>query len=106
MIPARVITGVRFLAIWSEAMKLVSTFLLMLVLVLFALDCSSMNGIPQSPLCPIGEYQYTGYDKKGKKIVEGRLTVTSCEGDRIKGGWLLRKVGNPARIGPQIGSGG
>jgi hypothetical protein len=106
MIPARINRGVRFLAIWSKAMKSVSKFLLMLILVLYAPDCSNVNGIPKSPPCPIGEYRYTGYDKKGKKIIEGRLTVSSCEGDRIRGGWLLKKVGNPARIGPQIGSGG
>jgi hypothetical protein len=62
---------------------------------------------------PVGEYQYTGYDKNGKKAVEGQLSITSVESRRIgseeqpllKGHWQFSKVGNQETIGPQVGSG-
>jgi hypothetical protein len=71
----------------------------------FMCNCSAAKSVQQSKPFPLGEYQYAGFDKKGDKIVEGRLTITSREEDRIKGEWQLSKIGNPERIGPQIGTG-
>ena len=38
-------------------------------------------------------------------MVEGRLSLTSLDGDRLKGTWELKQVGEPGRIGPQVGTG-
>jgi len=54
---------------------------------------------------PMGEYKYTGFDKSGKRIVEGRLSITAIIGKQIEGDWELNEVDNPGRIGSQVGSG-
>jgi hypothetical protein len=88
-------------------MKVLTTYLLVFVLGFYALDCSGKkNGAPQPPKTfPLGEYQYTGYDESGAKIVEGRLSLTSRDGDQLKGTWELKQTGESKRIGPQVGSG-
>jgi hypothetical protein len=88
-------------------MKVLTTYLLAFALGFYALDCSGKkNGAPTPPKTfPLGEYQYTGYDEGGVKIVEGRLSLTSRDGDQLKGTWELKQVGGPERIGPQVGSG-
>ena len=86
-------------------MKIASLYLLLFVLGFCIWSCSGAKTVQHSKPFPLGEYQYTGFDTKGNKIVEGRLAITSREGDRLKGEWLLSKIGNPERIGPQIGTG-
>ena len=93
-------------------MKSVITSLLVLILV-SVMACSKSYVIGQAKPFPVGDYQYSGYDKKGTKIVEGRISITSVEKKRIgpedtiqlKGNWQLNKIGNPERIGGQTGSG-
>ena len=84
------------------------------VLILFSVvACSKSSVIGQAKPFPVGDYQYSGYDKKGTKIVEGRLSITSVETKRIgsentvqlRGNWQLNKIGNPERIGGQDGTG-
>jgi hypothetical protein len=70
---------------------------------------------PIAPSTPseIGDYQYTSYDEKGKKVVEGRISITSSERRRndaeetteLKGNWELKKVGKQKTIGAQEGTG-
>ena len=93
-------------------MKVLTTYLLVFALGFYALDCSGKkksdapkNDAPQAKTFPLGEYQYTGYDEGGAKIVEGRLSITSRDGDQLKGSWELKQIGEPGRIGPQVGSG-
>jgi hypothetical protein len=94
-------------------MKIASPYLLILTLGCYVLACSTPNNIEQKKPFPVGDYQYTGYDESGAKIVEGQLSITSVESRRIqaeesiqlKGNWLLNKVGNQKMIGPQVGSG-
>jgi|SRR5918911_4303054 hypothetical protein len=88
-------------------MKVSITYLLVFVLGCYALDCSGKknNNAPPPKTFPLGEYQYVGYDEGGAKVVEGRLSLTSLDGDRLKGNWELKQVGEPKRIGPQVGSG-
>lgn len=77
------------------------------------LACSKSHGIEPTKPFPVGDYQYSGYDKKGTKIVEGLISITSVETKRIgseetvqlKGKWRLDKIGNPERIGGQVGTG-
>lgn len=93
-------------------MKHVITWLLVLMLAP-VLACSKSHGIGQAKPFPVGDYQYSGYDKKGTKIVEGRVSITSVETKRIgsedtiqlKGNWQLNKIGNPEHIGGQVGTG-
>ncbi|HWT02624.1 MAG TPA: hypothetical protein VN256_20405 [Pyrinomonadaceae bacterium] len=94
-------------------MKVLTIYSLVFVLGFYALDCSGgkKNGAPKNDAppppktFPLGEYQYTGYDEGGAKVVEGRLSITSRKGDELKGTWELKQTGGPQRIGPQVGSG-
>jgi hypothetical protein len=93
-------------------MKSVIVWLLVLILVSIV-ACSKSYVIGQAKPFPVGDYQYGGYDKKGTKIVEGRVSITSVETKRIgsedtiqiKGNWQLNKIGNPEHIGGQTGTG-
>ena len=93
-------------------MKSVIAWLLILILVT-VVACSKSYVIGQAKPFPVGDYQYSGYDKKGTKIVEGRVSITSVETKRIgsedtiqlKGDWQLNKIGNPEHIGGQTGTG-
>ena len=93
-------------------MKSVIAWLLVLILVT-VVACSKSYVIGQAKPFPVGDYQYSGYDKKGTKIVEGRVSITSVETKRIgsedtiqlKGNWQLNKIGNPEHIGGQTGTG-
>ncbi|HWP52994.1 MAG TPA: hypothetical protein VN476_02615 [Pyrinomonadaceae bacterium] len=86
---------------------------LLVVILVSVVACSKSNVIGQAKPFPVGEYQYSGYDKKGTKIVEGRVSITSVETKRIgaedtiqlKGNWQLNKIGNPEHIGGQTGTG-
>ncbi len=87
-------------------MKLSMTYLLVFLLGCYALDCSGRkNNTPPARTFPLGDYQYTGYDEGGSKIVEGRLSLTSLDGEQFKGTWELKQVGEPKNIGPQVGTG-
>ena len=94
-------------------MRIAKLYLMILALSYCALACSMPKASDQVKPFPVGEYQYTGYDSKGTKIIAGLLSITSAEPKRInsvdtielKGTWQLDKVGNPERIGPQVGSG-
>lgn len=88
----------------------------LLTVILFAvcsIGCSiAKTAAPAKPF-PVGDYDYTSYDEKGAKVVEGRISITSSEVVRIgaenqthlKGNWDLKKVGNQERIGEQVGKG-
>ena len=92
--------------------KSVIAWLLVLMLAP-SLACSKSPGGEQAKPFPVGDYQYSGYDQKGTKIVEGLVSITSVETKRIgsedtiqlKGKWRLDKIGNPERIGDQVGTG-
>lgn len=94
-------------------MKIASLNLIILMFCCYVLDCSPPKAIEQAKPFPVGDYQYTGYDRSGSKVVEGRLSITSVESKRIqkeesiqiKGNWQLNKVGDQEKIGPQVGSG-
>ena len=91
--------------LWSQVMKVAGMCLSLFVLGFCVSSCSKAKSVPPSAPRPLSEYQYTGFDKKGDKIVEGRLAITSREGEHIKCEWRLSKIGNPERIGPQTGTG-
>ncbi len=94
-------------------MKIANTCFIILTLSCYILACSTAKNAEPQKSALIGDYQYTGYDKKGGKAVEGRLSITSVESKRIrsevvtqlKGNWQLNKVGTQEHIGPQVGSG-
>jgi hypothetical protein len=87
--------------------------LLMLVLGCSIVACSIAKTSDQSKPFPLGDYDYTSYDEKGDKVVQGRISITSSELRRIgseqttqlKGNWELKKVGNQEHIGMQEGKG-
>jgi len=86
---------------------------LMILFASLALSCSKLSGTEQPKPFPVGDYQYTGYDDKGEKMVEGRLSITSVENVRIgsedtiqlKGNWEFKEIGKHEHIGEQVGSG-
>src|SRR5437899_1498622 len=94
-------------------MKIANPWLIILALGCYTFACSTPNIIAPTESSPVGDYQYTGYDKKGDKVAEGRLSITLVETRRIraeevtqlKGNWQLKKVGTQEHIGPQEGSG-
>ena len=85
-------------------MSKVFAIVLPVLLGLSILECNSKSK-PPAPSSPIGVYQYSGYDKAGKKVVEGLLEITSIESNRLKGTWQLKPIGNAEKIGPQVGTG-
>ena len=89
-------------------MKISRSSLLFIVLGLCLVACSAAKSVEtaeQGKPVPLGEYKYTGFDKSGKRIVEGRLSITAVKGKQIEGDWELKEIDNPGRIGPQVGSG-
>ena len=94
-------------------MKLLKSYLIMMVLSCYVAACSSPKPATQVKPFPVGDYQYIGFDSRGTKIVEGQLSITSVESKRInsvdtleiKGNWQLNKIGDPQKIGPQVGTG-
>jgi hypothetical protein len=86
---------------------------LLILMAASVLTCSKSHGTEPPKPFPVGDYQYSGYDKKGTKIVEGLISITSVETKRIgsedtiqlKGKWRLDRIGNPERIGGQVGTG-
>ena len=86
---------------------------LMLLLGGGVVACSIAKTSDQSKPFPLGDYDYTSYDGKGDKVVQGRISITSSELRRIgseqttqlKGNWELKKVGNQEHIGLQEGKG-
>jgi hypothetical protein len=93
-------------------MKISISSLLILILS-SVLACSKLSGTEQSKPFPVGDYQYTGYDDKGERMIEGRLSITSVGNKRIgsedtiqlKGNWELKEIGKHEQIGQQVGSG-
>ena len=66
--------------------------------------CSDRGTDPGGPP-PAGVYEYTGYDSTGTAIVRGWLVLSLREKQRVDGDWRLEKIGEPGKIGPQIGKG-
>lgn len=50
-------------------------------------------------------FSYTGYDSTGVKIITGTLTFFHDDSLTYSGTWNFRKIENPAKIGPQTGTG-
>jgi hypothetical protein len=96
----------------AAAVQFIGPKLLLPVLISCALACSIAKPV-DSRKPPLGDYQYTSYDDKGDKVVEGRISITSSELKRIqsgevtqlKGNWELKKVGKQQPIGDQNGKG-
>ncbi len=94
-------------------MRFLASFLVLVIISCEITGCSRAMTIGQAKPFPVGDYAYVSYDKKGDKVVEGRLSITAVETWRIgledvpqlKGNWELRKIGNQERIGAQVGSG-
>jgi len=94
-------------------MKFAYLYLLMLTLTGYALAGSMPKSIERTTPLRIGKYQYSGYDKNGRKILKGRLSIISVQPRRnkreesyeIKGYWQLHEIGDPKLIGPQTGNG-
>ena len=94
-------------------MRVPILFLFLITLSCYVLACSIAKPVDAQKPFPLGDYQYTSYDEKGDKVVEGRVSITSTEQRRIgseestqlKGNWELKKVGAQETIGGQVGSG-
>lgn len=86
-------------------MKIAASFFLLLTLAFSLSGCASLKAVKQAKPFPLGDYSYTGYDRNGKKIVEGSISITSLEKDSIRGEWRLEQVGQAEHIGPQVGAG-
>ncbi len=87
-------------------MKKISIFILIITISLsfsfyFCDKDNSINGLK----IPAGAYAYTGFDSTGVKIVTGWIKIVFEDSTHISGEWELDKIGNPQKIGPQIGSG-
>jgi len=54
---------------------------------------------------PIELYRYSGYDATGVKIITGTFSLEYGTADQISGKWDFNVIGNPANIGPQVGTG-
>ncbi len=52
---------------------------------------------------PPGAYAYTAYDSTGPVVVTGWLSFVFQDSAYFTGRWEFQRVGNPQRIGPQVG---
>lgn len=94
-------------------LKPIAPSILVMLTIAYFTGCSTASTAPGSKPFPVGDYDYTSYDEKGAKVVEGRISITSSEKRRIgseeqtqlKGNWELKKVGNQQPIGGQVGKG-
>jgi len=93
--------------------RVAGPYALVLVFSSLALACYVANSSQAQKPFPVGDYRYTSYDDKGDKVVEGQISITSSEKQRIgaeektqlKGHWEFKKVGNQEHIGLQEGKG-
>lgn len=94
-------------------LRIAFIYVFTLTLACCVLACSIAKTSDQPKPFPVGDYEYTSYDEKGDKVVQGRISITSSEPRRIgseqstqlKGNWELKKVGNQEHIGKQEGKG-
>jgi hypothetical protein len=110
-------------------MRILTTIIVGLLFGAIFIACSSKTAatgpdksapIPNNPAFPagadqslLGVYHYTGFDDKGVKIIEGRVTVDSVEPRKIDqetqmivtGTWDLEEVVHRDHIGMQVGLG-
>jgi len=77
-------------------------FVILLLTLLFVVP--GCNETTIEPL-PTGAFAYTSYDSLGTVIARGWLSFDCHDSTYVKGDWSINKVGNPQRIGPQIGDG-
>ncbi len=94
-------------------MKIFGVVLVAVVLVLSG--CSKDSQVDPVDLAPSSlervletaglRFEYTGFDRRGATIVRGHLELFRSGSGEIVGRWALRSVGDPGRIGPQVGTG-
>jgi hypothetical protein len=77
-------------------------FVVLIVTLLFVIPSCSETTIESLPK---GAFEYTSYDSLGTVIAKGWLLFDCNDSTYVKGEWRINKVGNPQRIGPQIGDG-
>ena len=85
-------------------MKKIYIFVVIITLSFLFYFCDKdncLNGIK----IPDGAFAYTGFDSTGVEIVRGWIMFDFDDSTNISGDWELDKIGNPQKIGPQVGSG-
>ena len=95
------------------SVKLARIYLFMFTFGCCLVACSVAKTSDREKPFPLGDYEYTSYDEKGDKVVQGRISITSSELRRIgseqqtqlKGDWELKKIGKQQPIGRQEGKG-
>jgi hypothetical protein len=98
---------------FSNSLRTASIFFSMLTLGCLVVACSVARTADGAKPFPVGDYDYTSYDEKGDKVVQGIISITSSELRRIgseqktqlKGNWDLKKIGKQEKIGNQEGTG-
>ena len=78
--------------------------LIFIISFITAISFSSCSEDLVGPM-PSGAYSYKSYDSTGTAIVQGWLTIDFEDSTKISGNWYFEKIGNPQRIGPQVGGG-
>ena len=73
---------------------------------LAGLFAACSDGMPDSEKGDVsGQFRYTGYDRQGTVVIRGTLDLNEDSGGLVNGRWNLQAVGNPDRLGPQVGQG-
>lgn len=73
------------------------------VVLLFAfLSCNETSFVgPRRPTV----FTYTGYDSSGITVLIGSLELIVRDSAHVTGNWEFIPLGNPQRLGPQVGKG-
>ena len=73
------------------------------LLILFLLLPTGCKHLSDS--VPPGAFAFTSYDTSGTTVAKGWMSITAPDSSTISGEWHFDAIGEPARIGPQIGDG-
>jgi uncharacterized lipoprotein YajG len=72
---------------------------------LFLITCMFLIGCTSTQSKQDVTYTYRANDSSGNPVVEGTFTLVKSGDKQYTGQWNFKAIGNPVKIGPQVGEG-
>jgi len=83
-------------------MRKFQIFLLIVLLFLLFISCSSQNSMTEYPY---GSFSYRSFNIAGELIGDGTIYIGKVDSNLVEGNWAIRNVRNCFVCGPQYGNG-